>query len=294
MEGDQEDDRDYASPVTREAVVEMLLRLEDDLDADWTLDTIAKRAGYAKHHFARAFTELVGTPPIEHLRVLRIHRAAQRLAVDPDFDVLAAAEQARYGSEKAFRRAFEREMGRTPGAFRREHAATRGKETGPLPELPPGLNPTPCIEVVGPLDGVSLRSSGLSPADLRATLLQLFALLAPHGAWRIGTASPPLGWTGSGVMRRQIHCIYLTETVEPPASPLERWRMGAHRFARFDYEGDTMSIGAAYLWIFDAWMDCSPWRYAFAPVVTLYDDAIWRETAFTRASARIYVPVERR
>jgi len=294
VERDREEDCDYASPVTREAVVELLLRLEDDLDADWTLDAIAKHAGYAKHHFARAFTEIVGTPPIEYVRVLRIHRAAQRLAVDPDFDVFAAADQARYGSEKAFRRAFEREMGRTPGAFRREHAATRGRETAALPELPPGLKPTPSIEVVGPLDGLSLRSSGLSPADVRATMLDLFALLAPQGAWRIGSSSPPLGWTGSGAMRRQIRCIYLTETVEPPTSPIERWHMGAHRFARFDYDGPTMSIAAAYLWIFDSWMGRSPWRYAFAPVVTLYDDAIWRETAFERASARIYVPIERR
>jgi hypothetical protein len=75
---------------------------------------------------------------------------------------------------------------------------------------------------------------------------------------------------------------------------LEQWRAGAGRFARFDFGGTTRSIRDAYAWVFRAWMPRSRWRFAFATVVTLYDDAVWHATGFERCAARIFVPVERR
>jgi AraC family transcriptional regulator len=285
--------KNYGGPETQQAIAKLLLVLEEELDEEWTLDLMASRAGYAKHHFARAFTEMVGAPPMEHLRVLRLHRAAHRLATNATVDLTAAAVEAGYGSMKAFRRAFERELGRSPGEFRREH---KKRTTDPTPhaiEVPPGLDPRPAIEIFGPLEGISVRSLGMSIPEMTAALMQLFALASPSGAFRIGSSSPPRGWTGAGAMRREFRAIYVTETKGVPELPLEPWSMGVHRFARFHYEGGTAAIAAAYDYAFHTWMPSSPWRYAFAPVVTLYDDAVWLESGFQRARARIYIPVER-
>jgi AraC-like DNA-binding protein len=258
--------RTYAvGPRTKQAIAKLMLLLEQQLDDDWTVEAMADRVGYAKHHFARAFAELVGTAPLEYLRVLRLHRAAHWLATTNDVDVTKAADASGYASMKAFRRAFLREFGRTPSEFRREHARTKaalGRTS--LVDPPDGLTRKPVIELVGPLAGVSLRSPGLSVAEMTDTL-----------------------------MRREFRCVFVTDIARPPEPPLEPCSMGVHRFARFDYEGATTAIAAAYPWVFHAWLPRSRWHYAFAPVVTLYDDAVWHASGFQDARARIFIPIER-
>ena len=292
---DPKDSDAVAQLAAQQAIARILLLLEDELDREWTLDSLAERAGYAKHHFARTFAELTGTTPIEYLRALRLHRAAHRLATDPDFDVFAASRQAHYGSMKAFRRAFERELGRSPGEFRREHIATRSIERDSAYAMPEGLATQPEIELFGPLAGIAIRSPGLSVAEMTATLMSLYTLAAPEGAYKVGSSSPPRGWTGAGAGRRDFRCIYVTDAYarKPPSPPLEPWAMGVHRFARFDYAGPMSGLGAVYTAIFDGWLPRSSFRYAFAPVVTLFDDGVWKATGFQRAAARIYIPIER-
>ena len=94
-------------------------------------------------------------------------------------------------------------------------------------------------------------------------------------------------------MRREFRYVFLTDVARVPEPPLEPWSFGAHQFARFEYDGPTHAMGAAYVWIFDAWLPTSRWRYAFAPVITLYDDAAWHASSFQRTRARILAPVER-
>jgi AraC-like DNA-binding protein len=282
---------------TRQAIAKLVLLMQGDLDAEWTIEGMAKKAGYARHHFAHAFEQTMGSPPLEYLRILRLHRAAHRLATRPGVDLTSVANAAGYGSLKAFRRAFSREFGRLPSEFQEEHAATYRAEVarprGELPPPPEGLSPRPTMVFFGPARGVSLRSPDLTPEQLRATMLRFFELARPHGAWRIGSASPAFGWTGGGQNRREFRFVFLNDDASPPEPPLEPWQMGAFRYARFDFDGSMAVAPALYVWIFREWMRASRWRYGFAPVLTLYDDEVWHKTGFQRARARILVPVER-
>jgi len=84
----------------------------------WTVDELARRVGLSRSALAERFTELVEVPPAQYLMRWRLQLAAQ-LLLSGRRGVAAIAADVGYESEAAFNRAFKREMGTTPGAWRR-------------------------------------------------------------------------------------------------------------------------------------------------------------------------------
>ena len=92
----------------------------------WTVESLAQRLAMSRSSFAARFTELVGEPPQQYCKRLRIHAAAVRLRTTRDkLSTVAAA--AGYESQSSFVRAFRRHTGMTPGEYRNSgNAWTRG------------------------------------------------------------------------------------------------------------------------------------------------------------------------
>lgn len=67
-----------------------------------------------------ALTEAVGVPPMTYLLHWRMTLARGALR-NGDRDLAALAERLGYGSPTAFRIAFRREVGESPGRFRLRH-----------------------------------------------------------------------------------------------------------------------------------------------------------------------------
>ena len=88
----------------------------------WTLATLADEVGLARSTLTERFTRVVAEPPMQYLKRLRLRIAADRL-LDGQSSVGRVAEQAGYGSEAAFTRAFKREFGLPPAAWRKRRAA---------------------------------------------------------------------------------------------------------------------------------------------------------------------------
>ena len=65
----------------------------------------------------RARSALIGVPPMQYLTQWRLQLAAERLAVG-SAKVASIGEAVGYESEAAFSKAFKREMGKSPGAWR--------------------------------------------------------------------------------------------------------------------------------------------------------------------------------
>jgi AraC-like DNA-binding protein len=91
-------------------------------DRDWSVETLAREVAMSRSAFAARFTQLVGEPPVNYLRGWRLHWAAGRLE-DSDLPLAAIADQCGYGSEAAFSKAFRRQFGVNPGAYRRKVAS---------------------------------------------------------------------------------------------------------------------------------------------------------------------------
>jgi len=88
----------------------------------WTVEELAHGAGVSRSALADRFTELLGESPIRYLTNWRIHLAKQMLC-ETDRSLAEVAESIGYESEYAFNRAFKRQVGKPPAAWRKRTQA---------------------------------------------------------------------------------------------------------------------------------------------------------------------------
>lgn len=99
-------------------VVSRALKLiHDDPVHDWTAEELARRANTSRSVLGARFKALLGQSPIRYLVEWRMQLAADLLRRG-DLKLAAVAEQAGYGSEAAFSRAFRRHVGQWPAEWR--------------------------------------------------------------------------------------------------------------------------------------------------------------------------------
>ncbi len=105
--------RDY-----KERMLRVLVHIHQRLDDPLPLAELAALACLSPCHFHRVFTGMVGESVKEHIRRLRLERAAWRLKLG-GASVIQIALEAGYDSHAAFTRAFRTNFGRSPTEFRR-------------------------------------------------------------------------------------------------------------------------------------------------------------------------------
>jgi AraC-like DNA-binding protein len=108
-----------------------LALLHEDPGQPWTIARLAGRVGLSRSALAQRFTDLIGQPPMQYLTRWRLTVAAQRLRSEA-ISLSAVAEQIGYESEAAFNRAFKREFGVPPAAWRRGRRAARADAANPV------------------------------------------------------------------------------------------------------------------------------------------------------------------
>jgi AraC-like DNA-binding protein len=84
----------------------------------WTVDELARDVALSRSALAERFTGLVGEPPMQYLMRWRLALAAQMLRSGNDA-IVRIAERSGYDSGAAFSRAFKREFGVPPAAWRK-------------------------------------------------------------------------------------------------------------------------------------------------------------------------------
>lgn len=86
---------------------------------DWTAEDLAGAVNMSRSAFADRFTQLIGTPPMKYLTNWRMQVAAAKLR-ERRQTIAQIAFDVGYESEAAFTRAFRREMGQPPAAWRKQ------------------------------------------------------------------------------------------------------------------------------------------------------------------------------
>ncbi|CAI8804874.1 AraC family transcriptional regulator, alkane utilization regulator [Pseudomonas sp. IT-P12] len=84
----------------------------------WTLEELARTAGTSRSVLAERFQQLVGISPMQYLTQWRMLLAANLLR-SSNSSLLRIAEEVGYQTDTAFSRAFRREFGAPPAAWRR-------------------------------------------------------------------------------------------------------------------------------------------------------------------------------
>jgi AraC-like DNA-binding protein len=87
----------------------------------WTVDGLAHEVAMSRSALAERFSELVGESPMQYLLRWRLALAARSLR-SGDEAIVRVAERSGYESESAFSRAFKREFGLPPAAWRKAGA----------------------------------------------------------------------------------------------------------------------------------------------------------------------------
>ena len=96
------------------AVVECI---EEQLDANLTLDQLAAAAHLSAYHFARQFKAATGLPPHQYVIARRIERAKEILLSETDLSLAEIATLVGFSDQSQFTRHFKRLIGVTPGRF---------------------------------------------------------------------------------------------------------------------------------------------------------------------------------
>ena len=111
-------DKGWLAGVRDAQVGRVLALMHAEPSRDWTVDRLAREAALSRSALAERFTQLVGESPMQYLTRWRLALAARALRSGSDA-IVHIAERSGYDSEAAFNRAFKREFGVPPAAWRR-------------------------------------------------------------------------------------------------------------------------------------------------------------------------------
>src|SRR5471030_1671787 len=102
------------------AISDVLAYVQTHLDDELTPHRLAVVACFSEHHFHRIFRAVVGESVMDHVRRLRLERAAFHLKTSRR-SVASIALDAGYGAQEAFTRIFQAYFGLSPRRFRQAH-----------------------------------------------------------------------------------------------------------------------------------------------------------------------------
>lgn len=108
-----------------EALAPLLGHIHTHLDGDLRLASLAHCAGLSPFQLHRLFVAVLHETPKAHITRLRLARCAFRMAIE-DTSLLNIALDTGFKNPETFIRAFQRQYGRTPSAYRKWLEAQRG------------------------------------------------------------------------------------------------------------------------------------------------------------------------
>ncbi len=204
----------------RERILRVLVHIQTHLGEALSLDDLAAVARFSPYHFHRIFRGMVGESVKEHVRRLRLERAAYRLKYGGQ-PVTQVAFEAGYETHEAFTRAFGATFGVSPSQFRE------------LRRLPPGRNGRSGVhyEPEGRLDGFQpVRAGGVS-VDVRVESIPVLrvAFMRHTGPYEgVGeTWEKLMAWAGPRGLVGKDTTILGVPYDDPEVTPPEKVRYDA-------------------------------------------------------------------
>lgn len=117
----------------------VLMHIQQHLDDEMDLESLAEMSFFSPVHFHRIFKGMMGETVVEHIRRIRLERAANRLTMGTS-TVTDAAFDAGYESVEAFSRKFKKMFGCPPSKFQEKHwELLYEKDPGAIRYLPDSI-----------------------------------------------------------------------------------------------------------------------------------------------------------
>jgi len=266
-------DRDY-----RARIVRTLVYIQQHLDDDLELEQVAAVAAFSSFHFHRIFRGLVGETVREHVRRLRLERAARDLKQSGQ-PVIEIALAAGFETHESFTRAFGDMFRVSPSAFRAAHQPAPESDSGThLDDVsgyhPPAYGDIPPVEVkeLPPMRVLFLRHVG-PYNEVGATWARLMTWAGMHGLlgpnmMLIGIVHDDPDVTPPDKVRYDA-AVVVTRPVQPEGEfgimefPAGSYAVAAHK-------GPYEELGKIYQRIYGGWLPASGYRLRDVPAFEQY------------------------
>jgi AraC family transcriptional regulator len=261
-----------------ERILRTLLHIQEHLNEPLDLEDLARIACFSPYHFHRVFRGLVGEPVQEHVRRLRLERAANRLKLQ-DAAVTDIAFDAGYESHEAFTRAFHAMFHIPPSQFR---AARQGAPDSPSGVHfddasgyhPPDYGDPPPVEIktLAPQRIVFLRHTG-PYGQVGATWGRLCAWAGPRGllgpgARFIGISYDDPQITASEKLRYDA-AIAVNRPVQPEGE-IGVTEIAGGDYATLTHKGPYETMGRTYQLLLGGWLPKSGRELRDVPSFEVY------------------------
>jgi AraC family transcriptional regulator len=291
----------------QQRILRVLTHIQEHLDEALDLEELARVACFSSFHFHRVFAAMTGETIADHVRRLRLERAAMELRSGAK-QVIQVALDAGYEAHEAFTRAFKAAYGVSPAEFRRATGpiAIRTAPSGvhfrpgvPLTTFNTDHSTTPIVKVltrkIKPMRVAYLRHVG-PYEDTKQTWFDITARLSADKQIRkrsifigIGHDNPAVT---SAVELRYDACITVDGDYEPK-KPVELQTIvgGDYAVAKNCPVG---KIKDAYQYLYGKWLARSSRELRPAPGFIMLVDA---QDVVARKKQRvaildIYVPLQ--
>lgn len=277
----------------RERIVRTLVHIQSHLDDELELDEVAAVAAFSRFHFHRIFRGLVGEGLKEHVRRLRLERAARLLKTTGE-PVTQVALQAGFETHESFTRAFTAMFGEAPSKYRdsQKGAGAPGPGAGFEPPVY-GDVPAPEIHELPPMRLVFLRHVG-PYGEVGATWGKLMmwagmrGLLGP-GMKMIGITHDDPGVTPADKIRYDAGVV-VTRPVEPQGD-FGVMELPGGSYAVFTHRGPYDGLGKTYQAIYGGWLPSNGRQLRDTPGFEVYVNSP-RDTKPEDLLTLIHVPLE--
>ena len=293
--------------------------IDAHLGDDIPLARLAEAACFSPYHFHRLFTAMVGEPPAEYVRRLRLEKAAVRLVNEPAAPVTDIALACGFSTPSLFSRLFRARFGSSPTEWRQSGGGKRkngqqvrkdGKDGRRRPdyrvpdrrEIPerrsgPMRMPKVRIEDVPPLRVAYVKhmKGYEDSAGIGEAFETLFCWAGPRGF--MGPEARVLGVSLDSPdvtpkdKCRYCACVVVNDRAEPDGRVgVMTLRSGKYAVGRFSGGADIFR--KAYAAMFGEWLPGSGWQPDDAPAFESYVGEPSGTAERPRFVFDLYVPVK--
>jgi AraC family transcriptional regulator len=265
----------------RRRMLTVLAHIQDNLDAELTLEGLARIAGFSPYHFHRIFLGMTRETIGAHIRRLRLTRAAYRMEFT-DMSVTDAGMEAGYEAPEAFSRAFKAHYGEAPSRFR-ELSRLRRKERVaalfPFPEDFLNHNQTGVIAVdvtinrKDPIRVAYIRATGPYMQSAMEAWTKLMAWAGPKGLFGpktrfIGVGHDDPASTSPEHIRYDA-CITVEEELQADGEAGVTVIPGGD-YATVVHKGPYEQLERTYMWLYGEWLPKSGREASPKPCYEVY------------------------
>lgn len=247
--------------------------MEDALD----VDQLAEVAAFSKYHFHRQFTLLFGMNVGRYVQLLRLKRAAHQLAYRDDARITDIALACGYEGPEAFARAFRKQAGQSPSAFRAtpewtpwatDLQALRALRSQHMPAQPQPQS----VEIVErDAVPVALIEHRGDPARLGETIRTFIAWRREHRLHPSVSATYNVIYDNPDDVApdafRMDLCAATREPIAPNAAGVMAKTLAGGRYAALRHTGSDDTLGQSIAYLYADWLPASGEELRDAPLL---------------------------